>query len=111
MLTGGMAHGVGAALLEEYVYDDQGQILTSTYMDYLMPTIRDVPTAEQHEMCTASPITTLGVKGVGEAAIHTTPAAILCAVNNALEPLGVRVTEAPFTPLRLWNSIQGRAKA
>ncbi len=80
-------------------------------MDYLMPRITDVPTAEQYEMCTPSPITTLGVKGIGEAAIHTTPAAILCAVNNALEPLGVRVTEAPFTPLRLWKSIHGREKA
>ena len=87
------------------------QILTSTYMDYLMPRITDVPSPEQYEMCTPSPITALGVKGIGEAAIHTTPAAILCAVNNALEPLGVRVTEAPFTPLRLWNAIHGRAKA
>jgi len=50
-------------------------------------------------------------KGVGETAIHTTPAAVLCAVNNALEPLGVRVTEALLSPLRLWNAIHGRAKA
>ncbi len=111
MLTGGMAHGVGVALLEEYVYDDQGQILTSTYMDYLMPRITEVPATEQYEMCTPSPITALGVKGVGEAAIHTTPAAILCAVNNALEPLGIRVTEAPFTPLRLWNAMHSQPKA
>jgi len=111
MLLGGFAHGVGAALLEEYAYDEHGQILTSTFMDYLLPTISDVPHTEQYEMCTPSPITELGVKGVGEAAIHTAPAAILCAVNNALEPLGVRVTEAPFSPLRLWNAIHGRAKA
>jgi CO/xanthine dehydrogenase Mo-binding subunit len=110
MIQGGLAHGVGNALLEEYVYDDQGQILTSTYMDYLLPTIKDVPMAEEYAMSTPSPITALGVKGIGEAAIHTTPAAILCAVNNALEPLGVRITEAPATPLRLWQTIQG-AKA
>jgi len=107
MLMGGLAHGVGAALLEEYVYDDKGQILTSTYMDYLMPTIMEVPAAEEHEMCTPSPIAPLGVKGVGEAALHTTPAAVLCAVNDALQPLGIRITEAPFSPLRIWKAIQG----
>jgi CO/xanthine dehydrogenase Mo-binding subunit len=106
MLQGGLAHGVGNALLEEYVYDDAGQLLTATYMDYLIPTIMEVPMAEEHEMCTPSPITELGVKGIGEAAIHTTPAAILCAINNALEPLGVRITEAPATPLRLWSLLQ-----
>lgn len=106
MLQGGLAHGVGNALLEEYVYDDAGQLLTATYMDYLIPTIMEVPMAEEHETCTPSPITELGVKGIGEAAIHTAPAAILCAVNNALEPLGVRITEAPATPLRLWNLLQ-----
>jgi CO/xanthine dehydrogenase Mo-binding subunit len=107
MLMGGLAHGVGAALLEEYVYDDKGQILTSTYMDYLMPTIMEVPAAEEHEMCTPSPVAPLGVKGVGEAALHTTPAAVLCAVNDALQPLGVRITEAPFSPLRVWKAIRG----
>jgi CO/xanthine dehydrogenase Mo-binding subunit len=108
MLMGGMAHGIGTALLEEYVYDDQGQVLTSSYMDYLMPTIMEVPAAEEHEMCTPSPIAPLGVKGVGEGALHTTPAAVLCAVNNALEPLGVRITEAPMTPLRIWKALQAR---
>src|SRR5438094_428560 len=107
MLMGGMAHGVGTALLEEYVYDDKGQMLTSSYMDYLMPTIMEVPAAEEHEMCTPSPIAPLGVKGVGEGALHTTPAAVLCALNDALEPLGVRITEAPMTPLRVWKALQG----
>jgi len=109
MLMGGMAHGVGTALLEEYVYDDQGQMLTSSYMDYLMPTIMEVPAAEEHEMCTPSPIAPLGVKGVGEGAIHTTPAAVLCAVNDAIAPLGVQITEAPMSPLRVWQALQGAA--
>ena len=109
MLMGGMAHGVGTALLEEYVYDDKGQMLTSSYMDYLMPTIMEVPAAEEHEMCTPSPIAPLGVKGVGEGALHTTPAAILCAVNDALDPLGITITEAPMTPLRIWQALQTRA--
>lgn len=105
MLMGGLAHGVGTALLEEYVYDDKGQILTSSYMDYLMPTIMEVPAAEEHEMCTPSPVAPLGVKGVGEAAVHTTPAAVLCAVNDALQPLGIRITEAPMSPLRIWRTL------
>jgi 2-furoyl-CoA dehydrogenase large subunit len=107
MLQGGLAHGIGNALLEEYVYDDEGRLLTSTYMDYLLPTIKDVPMAEEYAMVTPSPITALGVKGIGEAAIHTAPAAVLCAINHALEPLGKRITEAPATPLRLWNLING----
>ncbi len=107
MLQGGLAHGIGNALLEEYVYDENGQILTSTYMDYLLPTIHEVPMAEEYPMVTPSPITALGVKGIGEAAIHTTPAAVLCAINDALSPLGVRITEAPATPLRVWRAIQG----
>jgi len=107
MIQGGLAHGIGNALLEEYVYDDNGQLQTSTYMDYLLPTIMEVPMAEEYATVTPSPITALGVKGIGEAAIHTTPAAVLCAINHALEPLGVRITEAPATPLRLWKTIQG----
>jgi len=91
------------------VYDDKGQMLTSSYMDYLMPTIMEVPAAEEHEMCTPSPIAPLGVKGVGEGALHTTPAAILCAVNDALDPLGITITEAPMTPLRIWKALQTRA--
>jgi CO/xanthine dehydrogenase Mo-binding subunit len=110
MLMGGMAHGIGCSLLEEYVYDENGQILTSTFMDYLMPTITDVPAAEEHAMCTPSPITPLGVKGIGEAAIHTTPAAVLCAINDALEPLGIRLTEAPMSPLRVWRALHGGMK-
>ena len=110
MLQGGLAHGIGNALLEEYVYDADGQLLSGTYMDYLLPTIKDVPMAEEYAMVTPSPITALGVKGIGEAAIHTTPAAVLCAINNALEPLGVRVTEAPATPLRIWQTIQNASR-
>jgi CO/xanthine dehydrogenase Mo-binding subunit len=91
--------------MEEFVYDDAGQLLTSTYMDYVMPSIMEVPAVEEFDMCTPSPVTALGVKGIGEAAIHTTPAAVLCAVNDALAPLGVRCTESPATPVRLWKLI------
>lgn len=106
MIQGGVAQGVGAALLEEYVYDEDGQPLTSTFMDYLLPTIHDVPMTEKAAIVTPSPFTPLGAKGVGEGAMHTTPAAILCAINDALAPLGVRATESPASPQRLWKLLQ-----
>ena len=106
MTQGAVAQGVGAALLEEYVYDEEGQLLTSTFMDYLLPTINEVPMTEKAALVTPSPFTPLGAKGVGEGAIHTTPAAIMCAITDALTPLGVRATEVPASPNRLWKLIQ-----
>ena len=106
MTQGGVAQGIGAALLEEYVYDDEGQPLTTTFMDYLIPTIHEVPMTEKAALVTPSPFTPLGAKGAGEGAIHTTPAAVLCAINDALQPLGVLATEVPATPSRLWQLIQ-----
>jgi CO/xanthine dehydrogenase Mo-binding subunit len=102
---GSVAQGVGAALLEEYVYDEEGQILTSSFMDYLLPTINEVPLIEKAFIETPSPFTPLGAKGCGEGAMHTTPAAILSAINDALAPLGVQATEVPASPNRLWTLI------
>jgi carbon-monoxide dehydrogenase large subunit len=107
---GAVAQGVGAALLEEYVYDEEGQLLTSTFMDYLLPTIYEVPMTEKAAIVTPSPFTPLGAKGCGEGAIHTTPAAVMCAINDALSPLGVRATEVPAAPKRLWKLLQARAR-
>ena len=103
---GAVAQGVGAALLEEYVYDEDGQLLTSTYMDYLIPTIHEVPISIRRALCTPSPFTPLGAKGCGESAMHATPAAVICAINDALAPLGTRITEVPASPNRLWKLIQ-----
>ncbi len=107
MIDGGVAQGIGAALLEEYVYDDSAQPHTSTFMDYLVPTIHEVPRLQKTALVTPSPFTPLGAKGVGEGSIHTTPAAILCAINDALAPVGIRVTEVPATPLRIWSRSSG----
>ncbi len=107
MIQGGVAQGIGAALLEEYVYDADGQPLTSTFADYLLPTIFDVPIPETAAIVTPSPFTPLGAKGVGEGAMHTTPAAVLCAINDALAPLGVQATETPASPHRLWKLLEG----
>jgi CO/xanthine dehydrogenase Mo-binding subunit len=103
---GGVAQGVGAALLEEYVYDEQAQPLTTTFMEYLMPTVNEVPTVEKTAVVTPSPFTPLGAKGCGEGAIHTTPAAVMCAINDALAPLGTLAKEVPAAPNRIWKLIR-----
>jgi carbon-monoxide dehydrogenase large subunit len=106
MVQGGVVQGVGAALLEEYVYDDSGQPLATSLMDYLLPTVYDAPMPEMKALVTPSPFTPLGAKGCGEGAIHTTPAAILCGINDALSLLDVRATEVPATPNRLWRLLR-----
>ena len=105
-VQGGVAQGIGAALLEEYVYDEHSQPLAATFMDYLLPTVHEVPMVEKHAVVTPSPYTPLGVKGTGEGAIHVTPAAIFCAINNALAPLGVELTHANAKPERIWQLLQ-----
>jgi CO/xanthine dehydrogenase Mo-binding subunit len=105
-LQGSIAQGIGAALLEEYLYDEEGQPLVTNYMNYLMPTASDVPLAVKGEIVTPSPFTPLGAKGCGEGAIHTTPATILCAINDALAPLGKQATEVPASPMRIWNLLR-----
>ena len=106
MIQGGVAQGVGAALLEEYVYNDDGQPLVSTFMDYLIPSIDEVPMTEKAALVTPSPFAPLGAKGCGEGAIHTTPAAIMCAINDALVPFGVQATETPASPKRVWELLR-----
>ena len=103
---GSVAQGIGAALFEEYVYDEDAQPLTATFMDYLIPTINEIPPTEKAEVVTPSPFTPLGAKGCGEGAIHTTPAAVMCAVNDALAPLETMAREVPAAPSRIWNLIR-----
>ncbi len=106
MIQGGVAQGVGAALMEEYPYNAEGQPLAGTFMDYLLPTIHEVPIAEKHVLVTPSPVSPLGAKGCGEGAIHTTPAAVMCAVNDALTPFELIAREVPASPNRLWTLLQ-----
>ena len=98
---GGIAQGIGNALLEEIVYDALGNVLTATLADYLPPTVREVPPIElRHlEMPAASSVT--GAKGLGEGGAIGAPAAILNAVNDALSPFGVSIDEMPATPQRI----------
>ena len=105
-IHGGIAHGIGNALLEEIVYDETGQLVTGTLMDYALPRATDVPRLEVHHVVTPSPLNPLGVKGAGEGGTLPAPAAIANAVADALRPLGVAVTEMPLTRERLWRQVR-----
>jgi carbon-monoxide dehydrogenase large subunit len=108
-IHGGIAHGIGNALLEEIVYDGAGQLVTGTLMDYALPRATDVPRLEVHHVVTPSPLNPLGVKGAGEGGTLPAPAAIANAVADALRPLGVEVTEMPLTRERLWRRVRAAA--
>jgi len=105
-IVGGALHGLGGALWEELAYDSEGQFLAGTFMDYLVPSANEAPTVEVQHLVSPSPFTTLGAKGLGEASSMTAPAAIANAVSDALAPLGVRITELPITPSRLWHLLE-----
>jgi carbon-monoxide dehydrogenase large subunit len=97
-IRGGVAQGLGGALLEHVVLDPIGQPQTSTLLDYLVPTAVDVPDIRIEHIETPAPTTTLGTKGVGEAGTAGAPAAIHCAVNDALARVGARVWRQPIRP-------------
>ena len=98
---GGVAQGVGGALFEEMVYDETGQLLTGSLMDYAVPKADDLPPIETVHLECPSPRNPLGVKGLGEGGAISPPAAIANAVEDALAPFGVRVTETPLTAARI----------
>ena len=100
-IHGGVAQGIGGALWEAIIYDAGGQLLTGSLMDYAVPRARDLPRLESIHLEYPSPRNPLGVKGVGEGGAIAPPAALANAVEDALAPLGVRITEGPMTPERL----------
>jgi 2-furoyl-CoA dehydrogenase large subunit len=109
MVHGSTVHGIGAALLEEFRYDGEGQLLTATFMDYLKPTAADVPDIEVARVEHPSPVTPLGAKGVGEGGAIPGPAAVANAVEDALGPYGVTIRGLPITPERVWEWLRERA--
>ncbi|XVQ06899.1 xanthine dehydrogenase family protein molybdopterin-binding subunit [Spirillospora sp. CA-255316] len=110
-IIGGTAQGIGTALHEELVYDPSGQLLTASYLDYLMPTSLEVPEMKIGHRETASPYTPHGIKGGGEGGRMMAPAAINAAVNDALAPLGARLTELPMTPDRILTAIRDATRS
>jgi carbon-monoxide dehydrogenase large subunit len=104
-IYGGMAQGIGTALYEEMLFDEQGQPLASTFADYLLPGAMEVPEPKLIHLETLSPWTEFGVKGIGEGGAIAPPAAIANAINDALKPLGVELAVSPMSPRRIAGAI------
>ncbi|GLX99799.1 aerobic carbon-monoxide dehydrogenase large subunit [Actinoplanes sp. NBRC 101535] len=106
---GGLTDGVGMALMEMISFDEDGNCLGASLMDYLIPTALEVPDWETGYTVTPSPHHPIGAKGVGESATVGSPPAIVNAVVDALKPFGVRHADMPLTPSRVWDAMRGRA--
>ena len=105
-IQGGVAHGIGNAFYEQLVYDDEGQLLNASFMDYLLPTATDVPNVETIHRETLSPLNPLGAKGVGEAGAIPTGALFAQAVEDALAGSGLEILEIPLSPTRLFELME-----
>jgi carbon-monoxide dehydrogenase large subunit len=103
---GGVAQGIGNAFYEQIVYDDNGQLLSGSFMDYLLPTSLDVPNIEVGHRETPSPLNPLGIKGAGEAGAIPTGPLFAQAVEDALQIPGFEVREIPLSPNRLWELVE-----
>ena len=107
-IHGGLADGIGMALMEVIAFDEDGNCLGGSFMDYQLPTSMECPSWELGETVTPSPHHPIGAKGVGESATVGSPAAVVNAVMDALKPYGVRHADMPLTPAQVWRTIQGR---
>ena len=106
---GGVAQGIGGVFYEKLVYDENAQLLTTTFADYLLPTAAEVPVIEVEHMETPSPLNPLGIKGAGEAGVIPCAAVFAAAFEDALREYGVRMTEMPLSPAKLKAFIDGGA--
>ena len=106
-IIGGVVQGLGAALMERCVYDGDGNLLTGSLIDYALPRADWVPPIRIGHVETPQPGTETGVKGAGEAGVVGAIAAVWCAVNDALRPLGAQATVQPFTPERMLRALRG----
>jgi aerobic carbon-monoxide dehydrogenase large subunit len=102
---GGIVHAIGQALYERVAYDEDGQLVTGTFVDYALPTAAELPSFETDRTVTPTPVNSLGAKGVGEAGTIAASPAVTNAVIDALRPLGVTYINMPLTPMRVWEAI------
>ena len=102
-MMGGLAHGLGAALLEEHRYDEDGNLMTASFLDYVPPTATELPPVRHRAIETPSPITPLGAKGLGEGNTMSAPA---CLANAVADAIGVEEVAIPLTPARVWALLQ-----
>jgi len=107
MTLGGIAHGIGAALFEEFIYDGQGEMTSQTFMDYPLPSSHEIPEVEIVHHCTPSPFTVFGQKGSGESGYLGAPAAVASAINDAVRPLGIAFTKLPIRLTAISDAVAG----
>lgn len=110
-IHGGIAQGVGQALWENAVYDESGQLVTGTLLDYALPKAHKLVSFETDRTVTPCPHNPLGVKGIGEAGTIAAPAAVVNAVVDALQPYGVKHLDMPLTPEKIWQAIHGNGRS
>ena len=103
---GGIAQGVGQAMFEDAIYDEDGNLLSGSLVDYILPTAADLPSFDLGRTVTPTDINPLGVKGIGEAGTIGSAQTVVNAVCDALEPLGVKHVDMPVRPRRVWQAIQ-----
>jgi carbon-monoxide dehydrogenase large subunit len=106
-IHGGLAQGIGQALIEEVVYDENGQLLTGSFMDYAMPRAADFPRFELDNTVTPTPVNPLGAKGVGEAGTIGSAPCVVAAAVDALSEFGVKHIDMKLRPEKLWRIIHG----
>ncbi|HEY7835513.1 MAG TPA: molybdopterin cofactor-binding domain-containing protein, partial [Ktedonobacterales bacterium] len=107
---GGVAQGIGQALYEGAIYDENGQLITGSMLDYTVPNATQIPHMELARTETPSPVNPMGIKGVGETGTIAATQAVVNAVADALAPLGIKHLEMPMTPERVWRAIQDARK-
>jgi len=110
-IVGGAVQGIGGALLEEIKYDSQGQPVTTSLMDYMLPTVRDLPPLQLIHQHSPSPLNPLGVKGVGEGGPISPPAALANAISDALRPFKVEFNQIPIAPRHIRDAIRPARRA
>jgi aerobic carbon-monoxide dehydrogenase large subunit len=110
-IVGGAVQGIGGALFEDIEYDPQGQALTTTLMDYMLPTACEAPRVQLIHQHTPSPLNPFGVKGVGEGGPIGPPAAIANAVCDALTPFKIEFNQTPITPARIDAAVRSASRS
>jgi carbon-monoxide dehydrogenase large subunit len=110
-IHGGVVHAIGQALFEQVAYDDDGQLLTGSFVSYALPSAAELPSFETDRTVTPSPVNSLGVKGIGEGGTIAASAAVTNAVIDALRPAGIDFINMPLTPMRVWEALQEKGGA
>jgi carbon-monoxide dehydrogenase large subunit len=110
-MQGGIAQGIGQALYEEARYDESGQLLTGSLLDYAFPKSEQIPRIRTSFLVSPAPGNPLGAKGIGEAGCVGAPPAVVSAVCDALKPFGIQHIDMPLTPPKIWRAIQDAGRS